>query len=110
MVKKQQPAKERKRKASQSFSDLLMDGKETPYGLLTKVMRDKEAAKKVTPAQLQAARDLLPYALPRLQAIEAVPQGTIMGHEDALDALDDDTTEGDGDGKAEKTKAVKKSL
>lgn len=85
----------KKRKASQNFSEILLDGGETPYGLLTKVMRSKEAAKKVTPAQLQAARDLLPYALPRLQAIEAVPQGTLLGHEDALDQLDEGVKDGE---------------
>lgn len=92
MARDRKDQTKRKRVASQNFNELLMDGGETPYGLLTKVMRSKDAAKKVTATQLQAARDLLPYSLPRLQAIEAVAPGTIMGHEEALDALDEGET------------------
>jgi len=84
---------ERKRKASANFNQLLADGKETPHGFLVKVLRGE--IKKPDAHKVAAARDLLPYSLPRLQAIEAVPQGTLTSHEDALDLLDGE----DGDGK-----------
>jgi hypothetical protein len=88
-----------KKEAEQSFHEALQDG-ETPEGLIIKVMRGdtKLGNRKITALMVQAARDLLPYRLPKLNAIDAQVKNVELTHEQWLAQLEDEDQADDGGG------------
>lgn len=77
------------------FHEQITDGGLTPEGLILDVMRDEKA--KYTERQYQAAKDLLPYRLPRLNSIDAVSANVNVTQDEWVKLMAEGTEE-DGDG------------
>lgn len=83
------------RKANeQTFTGLFRDGAETPESIIAKVMWGQQTImhagkrKRITKEMQRAAEALLPYRLPRLNAIDAQVKNVEMTHEEWLESLD----------------------
>ena len=82
---------ERKREAAASFAGMF-DGSEerpSPEELVVRVMHGI-GGNKITDRQLDAAKMLLPYRLPKLANVEAHVASTELSHEDWIASLDDE--------------------
>lgn len=78
--------KNNKTKSANSLFDLVnADDKNSPWAYIVNVLNGKE---KYDANKYQAAKDLLPYCLPRLQSIEAENRNIEMSHEQALAELE----------------------
>lgn len=83
------------RKANeQTFSGLFRDGAETPESIITKIMWGQQTIthagkrKRITKEMQRAAEALLPYRLPRLNAIDAQVKNVEMTHEEWINEMD----------------------
>jgi len=82
---------DRKKEAASTFAGMF-DGtpeKPTPEELVVRVMHG-DGDNTVTDRQLEAAKLLLPYRLPKLATVEAHVATTEMSHEDWIASLDED--------------------
>ena len=84
---------DRKKEASGNFASLFdgTEDKPTPEELVVRVMHG-EGDNKITDRQLEAAKVLLPYRLPKLAQVEAHVAKEEMSHEEWLEHIagDDD--------------------
>lgn len=81
---------ERKKAALEAFDELFdgTDEKPTPEGLIVQVMHGS-GSNMITDRQIEAAKMLLPYRLPKLLPVAADPgKGAGLSHEDWIDAVD----------------------
>lgn len=81
---------EKKAKNREDFRKEMEKRGTTPQGYLLDVLTGKE---EYDENKYQAAKDLLPYVMPKLQSIEAENVNINMSHEEALKQLQD--AEGD---------------
>lgn len=80
---------ERKREAAASFAGMFDgDKKPSPEQVVVAVMHGTANGKKYTDKQLEAAKLLLPYRLPKLASVEAHVATTELSHEDWIASLD----------------------
>ena len=81
---------DRKKEAATTFAGMF-EGKDkpTPEQLVVDVMHGA-GDNKITDRQLEAAKTLLPYRLPKLQNVEAHVATTEMSHEDWINSLEED--------------------
>lgn len=90
-----------KKEAERSFHEALAEGGETPESLMIKVLRGQDTVqidsesggrktKRITKDMIQAARDLLPYRLPKLNAIDAQVKNVDLTHEQWIEQMDED--------------------
>ena len=88
---------DRKKEASNSFA-AMFDGedKPTPEEVVVKVMHGV-GNNEISDRQLEAAKLLLPYRLPKLATVEAHVATEELSHEDWIASLGDDETEDDSD-------------
>jgi hypothetical protein len=90
-----QPTIAERKEAEKTFHTLFKDGAETPESIMVKVMHGQTTImhngkrKRITKEMQNAASMLLPYRLPRLNAIDAVQRNVDMTHEEWLESLDD---------------------
>lgn len=98
-----------KKKAAESgFHTVLADGGPTPESIMIAVMRGEDTVRKatirdgkdvggapykITEKMIDAAKQLLPYRLPKLNAVDQVNRNVEMTHEDWINSLDDDEEE-----------------
>lgn len=87
---------DRKKEAAKSFADLFDDsdgttegGKPTPEAIVVSVMHGI-GSNQITDRQLEAAKMLLPYRLPKLNTVEAHVATEGMTHEEWIASLDGD--------------------
>lgn len=82
---------DRKKEASGNFASLFdgTEDKPTPEELVVRVMHG-EGDNKITDRQLEAAKVLLPYRLPKLAQVEAHVATEEKTHEDWIAELDGD--------------------
>lgn len=85
------------RKANElTFHSLFNDGSETPESIMVKVMNGQETImhlgkrRRISKTMINAAMALLPYRLPRLNAIDATTRTVEMTHEDWIAEMDGD--------------------
>lgn len=92
-------APKHKKEAEQGFHAILADGDLTPEDVMIAVMRGQKTitrkgkTTKLSDKMYNAARDLISFRLPRLNAIDAVQKNVDMTHEDWLKSLDDDDSD-----------------
>ncbi len=81
---------DRKKEATGNFASLFDGAKNhpTPEELVVKVMWGETGDNSVTDRQLEAAKTLLPYRLPKLQNVEAHVATEEMSHEEWIASLD----------------------
>ncbi len=80
---------ERKREAAASFAGMFDgDEKPSPEQVIVDVMHGTEKGKAYTDRQIEAAKLLVPYRLPKLANVEAHVATTEMSHEDWIATLD----------------------
>lgn len=95
-----------KKKAAESgFHTVLADGGPTPESIMIAVMRDQETVyvptfkegrdvggrpHKITQKMIDAAEKLLPYRLPKLNAVDQVNRNVEMTHEDWINSIADE--------------------
>lgn len=86
---------DRKKEAAGNFASMF-DGedKPTPEELVVRVMHG-EGDNKITDRQLEAAKLLLPYRLPKLQNVEAHVATEEMSHEEWVARIDDEDDDED---------------
>lgn len=87
---------DRKKEASNNFA-ALFDGEEdhpTPEEIVVKVMWG-DGDNSITDRQLEAAKMLLPYRLPKLNNVDAHVATTEMSHEDWINSIAGDDDEGE---------------
>lgn len=94
-----------KKEAEQDFHAILADGGPTPEQIMIAVMRGEKTIKNgnpkgghpytITEKMIAAAEKLLPYRLPKLNAVDQVNRNVAMSHEDWIKSLDGDEDEGD---------------
>lgn len=89
-------SKESERRANeQTFHGLFSDGSETPESIMVQVMNGKTHIcqkghkRRITNTMIDAAKCLLPYRLPRLNAIDAVNRNVEMTHEEWVRMMDE---------------------
>lgn len=93
--------REERKQNEQTFAGLFKDGVETPESLMVKVMHGQQTIqhkgkrRRITKEMKTAAALLLPYRLPRLNAIDAVQRHVEMTHEEWLKEIE---AEGEGNG------------
>lgn len=81
---------EERRNNEQTFSGLFKNGEETPESIMAKVMWGQDTImhrgkqQRITKAMVTAASALLPYRLPRLNAVDAQVAQVEMTHEEWL--------------------------
>lgn len=94
-----------KKEREKRFHEAISDGGLTPEGVILSVMRGEKhkvgkTEEEFSERQYQAAKDLLPYRLPRLNSIDAVQQVVGLTHEEFLKLCDEyetDQPEGNDD-------------
>jgi len=95
-----------KKKAAESgFHTVLADGGPTPEAIMIAVMRGDDTIRKptikdgkdvggapfkITQKMIDAAEKLLPYRLPKLNAVDQVNRNVEMTHEDWISSIADD--------------------
>lgn len=93
-AKPAQPPVIERRQVEQTFAGLFRNGEETPESLIVKVMHGQDRIqhdgkrRRITKEMREAAAMLLPYRLPRLNAIDAVQRSIEMTHEDWIREMD----------------------
>jgi len=88
----------KKKEAESGFHAVLADGLATPESVMIAVMRGETAIlngtrgrpRKLTPRMIDAAEKLLPYRLPKLNAVDAVSRNVEMTHEDWINEIGND--------------------
>lgn len=91
-----QPTIAERKEAEKTFHTLFKDGAETPESIMVKVMHGQTTImhngkrKRITKEMQNAASMLLPYRLPRLNAIDAVQRTIEMTHEEWLEMIDEE--------------------
>lgn len=84
--KKSGPKTSRKTQGK-NFGEMLADGGLTPHEIMIEAMRDEE---NYTPAErVQIARELMPYSVPKLNAIDPDIKTGDQTHEEWIDEMDD---------------------
>lgn len=95
-----------KKKAAESgFHTVLADGGPTPESIMIAVMRGEGTIRvpklvdgkdpggapyKITEKMIEAAKQLLPYRLPKLNAVDQVNRNVEMTHEDWINSIDNE--------------------
>ena len=91
----------RKAEASATFQQLCEDV--SPEAIVHAIMRGENTIRingqsvEITDRMLAAAKDFLPFRLPRLNSIDAVNRNVDMTHEDWLRSLEDEDGTEDGE-------------
>ena len=89
------PTKDRKANEI-TFNSLFTDGSETPESIMVRVMHGQTTImhngkrRRITKQMQQAASMLLPYRLPRLNAVDAVTRNVDMTHEEWIASMAED--------------------
>lgn len=98
-------APKHKQEAEKAFHEAITDGEIAPESLILAVMRGQatylnSAGEKVeiTDRMYQAAKDLIPYRLPRLNSIDATTKNVGMTHEEWIREMEGEGDDGQGDG------------
>lgn len=86
-----------KREAEEGFHEALAkEGKISPENLMIAVMNGESSivvdgkTRKITKTMIEAAQQLIPYRLPKLNSIDAVQRNVEMTHEDWINELEQD--------------------
>lgn len=88
-----------KKQAESGFHSVLADGGPTPEAIMIAVMRGEDTVNngkatgrnvKITQKMIDAAERLLPYRLPKLNAVDQVSRNVEMTHEDWINSIDSD--------------------
>tara|TARA_R110000744_G_scaffold326330_4_gene432106 strand:- start:17971 stop:18249 length:279 start_codon:yes stop_codon:yes gene_type:complete len=82
---------DRKKEAASTFAGMFdgSEAKPTPEEIVVRVMHG-DGDNTVTDRQLEAAKLLLPYRLPKLATVEAHVATTEMSHEEWIKQMDED--------------------
>jgi len=92
----------KKKQAESGFHNVLADGGPTPEGIMIAVMRGEDTIANgkatgrpytITPKMIEAAEKLLPYRLPKLNAVDQVQRNVEMTHEQWIASLDNEEEE-----------------
>ncbi len=89
----------RKAEAQKQFAELMDDADVTPEKILVAVLAGQQEIKingkkvKISDQMVQAAKDLVPYRLPRLNSIDADVRNVTETHEQWLKRLDQEAEE-----------------
>lgn len=88
---------DRKKDAVNKFTAMFDDSEDSktpsPEKIIVDVMHGKAGENFVTDRQLEAAKALLPYRLPKLNTIDAHVSSEEMSHDDWIASLQDDDDE-----------------
>lgn len=98
----------KKKQAETGFHSVLADGGPTPESIMIAVMRGEDTIRKptirdgkdvggapyvITQKMIDAAEKLLPYRLPKLNAVDQVNRNVEMTHEDWINSIDNEGDE-----------------